>query len=224
MTKKSGFNPFNMKKSELLDLFRGRCKHGHLYAEHPACYVKEKKNKVKIGYLDIETSNLTADFGIMLSYAIKERGKNKIYCGTITKKEIESGELDKNLVKKCIDDMNKFDIIMGYYSTKFDIPFLRSRAMYWGLDFPVYGELQHKDVWYMVRAKMRLHSSRLETACKHLGIKGKTHLDGLYWIKALSGDDKALEYILDHNKKDVIILEKLHDKIKDFVKNTTRPL
>ncbi len=217
------FNPFKMKKKELQELFKGRCKHGHRYAEHPACYVKERQDaNVKIGYLDIETSNLKANFGIMLSYAIKEKGNKKILCDTITKKEIDDGTLDKRLVRQCIEDMKKFDVVMGYYSTKFDIPFIRTRAMYWGIDFPMYGELQHKDVWYMVRAKMCLHSNRLESACKHLGIEGKTHIDSLYWIRALSGDKKALDYILDHNKKDVVILEKLHDKVKEFVRDTTR--
>lgn len=217
-------NPNNMKKAELLELFKGRCKHGHTYAEHPACYIKEKKEDTKVGYIDIETSNLKANFGIMLSYAIKVRGKGKIFCDTITKKEIEDGTLDKRLVKQCINDMKKFDVLMGYYSTKFDIPFIRSRAMYWGIDFPIYGELNHKDVWYMVRAKMCLHSNRLESACQHLGIRGKTHIDGLYWIRALSGDEYSLKYILDHNKKDVIILEKLHNRVKDFVRNTTRSI
>ena len=224
MAKEETFNPFNMKKAELLELFKGRCKHGHTYAEHPACWVNEKEEKIKIGYLDIETSNLKANFGIMLTYAIKERGSKKIYSGTITKKELEKGVLDKRLVKQCIEDMRKFDVVMGFYSTKFDIPFIRSRAMYWDLDFPLYGELQHKDVWYMVRAKMCLHSNRLESACKHLGIEGKTHIESIYWIRALSGDKKSIDYILDHNKKDVIILEKLHDRVKDYVRDSTRSI
>lgn len=217
-------NPFGMKKAELLELFRGRCKHGHTYAEHPACYVKEKEDKVKIGYIDLETHNLKANFGILLSYAIKERGTNKIYSGTISKEDMNKKVLDKRLVKKCIDDMKKFDVVMGYYSTKFDIPFIRTRAMYWDIDFPSYGELQHKDIWYMVRAKMCLHSNRLEVACRHLGIKGKTHLDGEYWVLAVTGDKDALKYVLDHNKKDVIILEKLHNRIKHYVKDTTRSI
>jgi len=217
-------NPFNMNKSELMNLFKGRCKHGHLYAEHPSCYVEEKQKKVKIGYFDIETSNLKANFGIVLSYAIKERGKDKILSSTITKSELVDGTLDKRLVKDCISDMRTFDILMGYYSTKFDIPFIRSRALYWNLDFPKYGELQHKDIWYMVRHKMSLHSNRLEAACNHLGIKGKTHLDGTHWVMALTGNEKALSYILDHNKYDVIILEKLHNRIKDYARDLTRSL
>lgn len=215
-------NPFKLKKKELQDLWRGRCKHGHTYAEHPACYVKEKEDALKIGYLDIEASQLKGNFGIMLSYAIKERGVDKIYCGTITKKDMDKETLDKDLVKKCINDMKRFDVVMGYYSTKFDIPFIRTRAMYWDIDFPLYGELQHKDIWYMVRSKMCLNSNRLEVACRHLGIEGKTHLDGSQWVLAAAGNKKALEYVLEHNKYDVIILEKLHDKVKEFVRDTTR--
>ena len=213
-----------MKKAELLDLFRGKCKHGHLWAEHPACYMEEKKQDIKMGYLDIETHNLKANFGIMLSYSIKVRGENKILCDTITKQDIDKKTLDKRLVRKCIQDMKQFDVVMGYYSTKFDIPFIRSRAMYWGLDFPLYGELQHKDIYYMVRNKMCLHSNRLEVACRHLGIEGKTHLDGHYWVLAVSGDKKALKYILDHNQKDVIILEKLHNRIKEYTRNVNRSI
>lgn len=208
-----------MKKAELLELFKGRCKHGHLYAEHPACYVKEKEEEIKIGYLDIECSQLKSNYGIMLSYCIKERGKDKIYCDTITKKDIDKKTLDKRLVKKCIDDMRRFDVVMGYYSTKFDIPFIRSRAMYWNLDFPLYGELQHKDIYYMVRNKMCLNSNRLEVACSHLGVEGKTRLDGKVWILASAGDKKSLDYVLEHNKFDVLILEQLHDRIKDYVRN-----
>jgi len=222
--KNEAINPFNMKKEEILDLFRGRCKHGHLYAEHPSCYVKEKKREIKIGYIDIESSQLASNFGIMLSYAIKEKGKNKIYFDTITKVDIDGKILDKRLVENCIRDMRKFDVLMGYYSTKFDIPYIRSRAMYWNIDFPKYGELKHKDIYYMVRNKMRLNYNRLEVACNHLGIKGKTHLDGKYWTLALSGDEKSLKYILDHNKKDVIILEKLHNRIKDYVRDTVKSL
>ena len=76
----------------------------------------------------------------------------------------------------------------------------------------------------MVRNKLCLHSNRLEVACRHLGIEGKTHLDGSMWTLAISGNKKALEYVLEHNKYDVIILEKLHNRIKEFVRNTVKSI
>jgi len=215
-------NPFAMKKHELVVFLTQRCEHGHIYREHPACYIKEQNRELRIGYLDIETSNLAANFGIMLSYAIKVRGQNAIYCGTISRDDLSSGDLDKNLVSQCIEDMNRFDVVITYYGTKFDVPFIRTRAMYYALDFPKFGYLKHKDVYYMVKAKMRLHSNRLESVCRLLNIKGKTHIENEYWIKALTGDKKSLKYILDHNKNDVIILEKVHDRIRGYVQDTTK--
>jgi len=217
-------NPFNLKKDELLIFLTGRCKHHHFYYEHPACFLKELGKEPKRGFLDIEVSNLHADFGIVLSYAIKVENKRKIYAGVITKEELTNGTLDKRVVQECIRDMMKFDEIITYNGTRFDLPYLRSRALHWGLEFPKYGYIKHKDAYYMVRNRLRLHRNKLEDACRLLGIKGKTHLDGTQWVKALTGDKKALKYVLDHNKKDVIILEELYHRLRDYVKEVRRSI
>jgi uncharacterized protein YprB with RNaseH-like and TPR domain len=221
VVKISGLNLANLKKSEIIWMDTHYCKHGHRYTEHKNCYVEEVlKHKLKKCFFDIETSNLNANFGIMLSYCIKPEGSDDILYGVITKDDLENGILDKRIVKKCIDDLMKFDRVYGYYSTRFDIPFLRSRALYWKLNFPLYGSMTHKDVYYMARSKLKLHRTRLETVCDLLGIEGKTHIDYNYWLKALTGDKKSLDYILEHNRQDVIILEKAYNRLQDFVKET----
>ena len=220
-------NPFNLKKDELLVFLTQRCRHGHYYYEHPACFEKEYLHDGKpprYCILDIEASNLNANFGIMLSYAIKEYKKPKIFARTITADELISETLDKGLVKECVDILSNYDVVITYYGSRFDIPFLRTRAIYWNLDFPKYGYLKHKDVYYMVRNRLKLSRNTLEEACRTLGIKGKTRVDGTYWIKALTGDETALKYILKHNKRDVIILEKLYDKLESYVRNTRRSI
>lgn len=222
--KETKFNPMSMKKEDLAVLFTQYCKHGHLYAEHPACYLAEYESKLKIGFLDIETSNLKADFGIMLSYCIKEAENKKILGRSIDKKELDNGTLDKDLVKECIDDIGKFNLIITYYGTRFDIPFIRSRALYWDTYFPKFGSHNHKDVYYMVRNKLCIHRNRMEDAARLLGIEGKNHIDGYYWITALTGNPKALNYILDHNKRDVEVLEKVYYKMKDFQKDVSKSI
>ena len=51
-----------------------------------------------------------------------------------------------------------------------------------------------------------------------LGISGKTHIDWETWNLAKYGHPKALKEVLYHNEQDVIILEKLHDKIGAYSK------
>jgi uncharacterized protein YprB with RNaseH-like and TPR domain len=90
------------------------------------------------------------------------------------------------------------------------------------IDFLPFGAVQHKDCYYMVKNKMSLHRNSLDSACAALGIKGKNHIKGNYWMRAVVGDPDALRYVLDHNRKDCQILEKLHKKLMMYVKDTTR--
>lgn len=222
MIRIADINFLNLKKDQLQKYLTGRCRHRHLYSEHPACFVAEQGLESKVGYLDIETSNLKANYGIMLSYAIKVKDKKEVLHGVIKKEELMDGTLDKRLVQDCINDLFTFDKVITYYGTRFDLPFIRSRALYWGLDFPLFGEVKHKDCYYIVKSKLQLHRNRLETACDLLGIKGKTHIEPTYWIKALTGDKKSLDYILEHNIADTEILEKLHKRLIVYVKDTNR--
>jgi len=221
-------NPHTMKKAEMLVFLTGRCKHGHKYFAHPACFNREQKHIPRIGYLDIETSNLDANYGIILTYCIKVRDEDKIYKGVIDTEELKEGKFDKSLCKQLIKDMLKFDVIMGYWSTGFDIPFIRARCLKWHLNFPIYKSIEHKDIYYMVKRLMKLNRRSLEVATKHLGIKGKNHVLGDAWMKAVmcTGEiqKKALDYILEHNIRDVEITEKLHKRLESYDRGLTKSI
>jgi uncharacterized protein YprB with RNaseH-like and TPR domain len=84
-----------------------------------------------VGYFDIETSNLKANVGYMVSYAFKQKGVDNIIYNEITREEIMSGELDKRLIRECLKDFDKFKILVTYYGSNFDMKFVRTRATYW---------------------------------------------------------------------------------------------
>jgi uncharacterized protein YprB with RNaseH-like and TPR domain len=213
-------NPHIMKKKELVEYMSGRCKHNHLYSEHPNCFLEEKGKELRIGIIDIETSNLNATFGIILTYAIKVYGEDDILFSQIEEKHLRDGTFDKALCKQLVQDMLKFDLLIGYYNTKYDIPYIRSRCLANNIDFPIFKTIDHKDLYYMVKRLLKLHRNSLEVATSFLGIKGKNHVMGKEWNQAVmcNGEkfEKAIAYILDHNIKDVCITEKLYRKLKDF--------
>lgn len=178
---------------------------------------------MKIGFLDIETSNLDADFGIMLCYTIKELDGPTIGA-RITKYDLRHG-LDKKVVTNIIKDMMKFDLLVTFYGTKFDIPFIRTRALNLRLKFPEFGTIQHKDMYFAARSKLRLSSNRLINVGRIiLGKSTKTRIDSRHWIKALQGDARAINYIYDHCKRDTADLEKVYKKLLPFIKNTSRSI
>lgn len=207
-----------LTKKEINFLAKRRCKHGHTYLEHYACYLKENPLGERVGFFDIEASGLQANWSIMLCYCIKDAGKKKIYHRIITKEELSTC-LDKKVVEQCVEDLKKFDRIVTFYGKKFDFPFCRTRALVHDIPFMNYGELIHDDLYFNIRYKFKLHSNRLENACRVLlGRTDKTHLDPNSWVKALQGDEQSLKYILDHCKYDVKDLEKLYRKVYTFTR------
>jgi uncharacterized protein YprB with RNaseH-like and TPR domain len=205
------------------------CPHRHTGLEHPNCYVKYLNGAEKTCYLDIETSGLSADMNFMLSYAVKERG-GKVYADSldivdfINTSAYGNGELDRRLVKDLVDTLFKYDTVVTYYGSNFDIPFIRTKAMGYHIEFPPYKSLRHVDLYYVVRSKMKLMGNRLGNATNFLGIEGKNSIETKYWRKALTGNKSALGYIKDHNIRDVLILEKLHNRLLPYTAQIRRSI
>jgi uncharacterized protein YprB with RNaseH-like and TPR domain len=217
-------NLSQFSKAELMKMSSKKCKHGHTYIAHPNCYLKEQGKEKKIGYLDIESGGLQANFDYMLTWCIKTRDKNEFKTGCISALDIQNYTFDKRILKELIAALKEYDVILTYYGTKFDVPFIRTRAMMNKLNFLEFGALQHKDCYYMVKMKMRLHRNSLDSACAALGIKGKNHIKGNFWMRAKLGDPIALAYVLDHNKKDCDILEQLHKRLENYVKDSSKSI
>ena len=161
---------------------------------------------------------------MMFGYAIKTHGKDEIRKSWITKKDLKSGDYDKHVVEDAIKDFQKYDRIVTYYGTRFDLPFVRTRAMVHELDFPLFGEIMHKDLYYLIRSKFNLHRNSLDVAYDTLiGDSPKTRITPKVWMAALQGDVDALAYIEDHCDKDVRMTEELYDHTIVFQKNEDRP-
>ena len=213
-----------LKKNEIEWLWDNRCKkHSHRYLEHYSCFLHENPQNSplyeKVGFLDIESTGLQADFCFILSYKIKEMN-GKILGRVLTPNEIRNGTFDKKLLKECVEDMRKFDRIVVFYGSdyKFDIPTLRTRTLRYNLDFPLYKEIKVTDLHPIIKKKFNLHNNRLMTACSFFGIESKGHMmNPDMWMGAISGNKKALDWVKIHNEEDVISTEKLYLKVIDFV-------
>jgi uncharacterized protein YprB with RNaseH-like and TPR domain len=179
---------------------------------------------MRIGYLDIESDGFAANFNIMLSWSLKERG-GKVFTDHITKRDLFYGNRDKRITKTLIDCMRHFDIICTYYGTKFDLPFVRTRAIYHGLEFPGYAEIIHFDLCYVVKRVFKLNRSTLDNAARLIRVaENKNHIDWEIWNLAHFGDAKSLEYVMEHNILDVKVLEELHYVLEPLNKWTKRSI
>lgn len=214
-----------LTSDEVVRRYNWKCVHGHNGLEHPECYRTKNQQKVeRVGFADIEASNLTATFGICYTYCIKELN-GQVIKRSISLKDLYEAQYDKNLLKQFCEDARQFDRLVWHYGTdkKFDLPFLRTRAVKYGLDFPVHKSVYVSDTHPILKNKFKLHSNRLETACDFFGIPAKGHkLNSDIWLLMITGNKKlmkkALDYIMVHNEEDVIALEGLWLKISPYTK------
>ena len=237
-----------------------RCVHRHSIEEHPNCYMTGRVKYppeaytndyawaritsrpwytfpgYKLGYVDIEVDNLKANFGNMLTWAIKEKD-GKVCTDQITQEEIFSEIYDRRIVQSLVDKLREFKIIVSYYGKGFDLKYIRTKALKYGIDFPgftpqinskghyvVLPEIFHFDLYYTVKRNLALHRKSLEVVTNYFGIDGKTPIKHEVWLRAKYGHKDALAEVLEHNMQDVIILEKLHNILEPMAKWTRSAL
>lgn len=214
-----------LKKIDIIWLAEHKCKHRHTYLDHYSCFLKDNPSDSplyeRIGFLDIE-SGLQGDYDYAFSYCIKKAG-GEIIESVATSREIKSFKFDYPLMKRFCRDIRQFDRVIVYYGKDYrhDIPFLRTRCLTYELDFPSYKELRITDVYDIIRKKFKLHRNRLQTACEQFNIPCKAHpIIPKIWQRAKAGCPESLAYILQHNREDVVSLELLWNKVREFIRLT----
>jgi len=218
-----------MTKAEILKAHAWRCpKPGHSShtgLEHWTCYEELTNRTERLGFFDIECSNLKADFGIIFGYCILDQDSNQIDEHWITKDDLESGRLDKVVVNQLNADLLKYDRVVTHYGTRFDIPYSRARSEYWNMQFPTFGALNHTDTFYMARRLLCISSRRLQKVHEHLfGESEKTKITPTHWIQALQGNVESLKYIRDHCVIDVKELQDIYHRMLPYVKGIKRSI
>jgi len=187
----------------------------------------------KIGYLDIETTNLDADFGFMLSWAmvVRDTQTNKVLRidrDVITKKDIDeciknsATSFDKNIIISLFEAIDDIDLLVGHYFhgwRKMDMPFIRARAILCKVKgMKKHRQVRYTDTWKMAHLLYKVHSYRLDVIGELFGVKEqKTRIDYKFWQLARYGHKKSLKYVLDHNIKDVQITHKVHQEMEEYM-------
>lgn len=221
-------------EDEIQERMDFQCEHGHNGLAHPNCFNKENGISERKGCMDIESSNLKADFAICLSWCIKLSGADSYTWDSIRKEDIERGLYDAKVIASLIEEMWKYDRLITHYgnSYKFDIPFVRSRYLwlkarnlYKGPEFPGHGMLYVSDTYTMAKKLLAISSYRQNVVANIVqGKDVKTPIDRDYWMAITCGSNKqrkaALEYIVEHNIRDCEQLDYNYLALLPFVKES----
>lgn len=183
---------------------------------------------IKRVFFDLETSpNLAMiwqpgfDLTIDHTSIVRERA---IICGCykwegdpeIHEVHWDRKQSDERIVRKLAKVLAEADEIVSHNGDKFDLPWLRGRAIKWGIPFP--HRLVSQDTCALARRLFKFNSNRLDYLGKYLGFGGKIETGyGLWKSTFLDNDREALAKMIKYCKRDVDLLERVWKVFMPYV-------
>lgn len=186
---------------------------------------------VKILILDIETSPMkawvwrrwketvhlsqTIQEWFMLSWSGKWLGE-KSFGFVLTPEEINN-EDDSRILKELHSTLNEADIVIAHNGKKFDIPKINTRFILNNL--PPTTPYRQIDTLEVAKKQFGFSSNSLDALATFFGFDNKDPHDFELWKSCLEGNREELQRLLNYNKKDVEILEKIYLKLRPWIKS-----
>ncbi len=76
------------------------------------------------------------------------------------------------------------------------------------------------DLLNVARQQFKFPSNKLDYVAQALGLGSKTSHTGFdLWVRCMAGEDKAWSLMRKYNKQDVVLTEKLYDKLLPWIKS-----
>lgn len=177
---------------------------------------------MKVLTIDIETSpNLAHVWGLfnqnvginqileaseVICFAAKWHGEDEvIYSSTF-----HDGK--KAMVSRAFNLLSEADVVIHYNGKRFDIPHLNREFLFEFGTAPA--PFTQVDLLHAVKKNFRFTSNKLDFVAQALDLGAKTqHTGHQLWMDCLNNVPEAWELMKEYNMQDVVITEKLYDKL-----------
>lgn len=185
----------------------------------------EGKRKVLLGeegtsivMFDIEATHLKPNVGRILCCSFKPLG-GEVYTFGCTERRFKEPDVydDGKLASAIIDELEKYDIIVGWNSKQFDTKFINARAVRTGgrtksPQYQIDGMWAWKSkvsAWAGLDSVQKFALPDADTT--------KTSVEWQKWMQALGWDaglrKAAMDEIIDHCERDVVVLEDVYRRL-----------
>lgn len=182
---------------------------------------------MKILLLDIETAPNTAhvwglwqqnvgltqlmESSYVLCWSAKWYGDKTIYFDSVKK------STPKKMLQRIHKMLGEADAVVHYNGTKFDIPTLNKEFLLYGMTPPA--PYKQIDLLRVARGQFKFPSNKLDYVAQALGLGKKVkHIGHELWVQCMANVSSAWKMMEAYNKQDVVLLEKVYDKLKPWIK------
>lgn len=184
----------------------------------------------RVLYIDIETSPIVGhhwglfnqNIGLsqiqedprILCLAWKWRGLKPVHFAA------EWQDSREAMLSAAYEVLSEADVVAHFNGDRFDDPWLMGEFARMGWMPPA--PFAKLDFLKVVKRRFRFPSNKLQYVSQALGIGSKVHHEGHgLWVKVMQGDARAQATMERYNKQDVVLLEKLHDRLMPWINSAT---
>ena len=188
---------------------------------------------IKILLFDIETAPLlgytwgvweenvieTKEDWYMLSFAWKWYGEKEVTVHGLPdfKGYRKDKQNDEPLVAKLHKLLEEADIVVGHNIDRFDIR--KSNARFIAHCLPPPKPYRSIDTLKIARRHFKFDSNKLDDLGHYLGVGRKlAHTGKHLWLGCMNGDMKAWKLMKEYNKQDVVLLERVYERLRPWGK------
>lgn len=180
---------------------------------------------MKVTFFDLESTALTANWGRILCGSFTDLGSEEVktYRKDVKPHSGRNKVDDGKLAVAIRNELERSDLIIGWNSILFDVPLLNARLdranerpLHVGEKYGIW----HLDLMYYAGGQsMRIGGRKLDTVAKYFEVEAeKTELDGDTWQLAATGDVDAMDSVVEHCEKDVVVLKQVAPHLFPHVK------
>lgn len=122
------------------------------------------------------------------------------------------------MLKRAHDLIDEADAVVHYNGKSFDIPTLNREFLIREMAPPA--PYKQIDLLEVVRDRFNFPINKMDYVCQRLGIPGKVkHAGFKMWIDCMDQDRKAWETMEAYNRHDVVMLERLYERVRPWIRN-----
>lgn len=204
-----------------------------MIAKHEIPQQKDfKQFTPKILLLDIETAPLSGymwslwkqNIGLnqiisewfMLCWSAKWIYSDEVFSGKLNKKELLSQD-DRRICSDLWKLLDEAELVVAHNGDRFDIPKINTRFIINGLNRP--SPYRTIDTLTVARKQFGFSSNRLDALAGYFGFEHKLSTDFTLWDRCVKGDTEAMDYMAQYCDRDVLLLEEVYLKIRNWIPN-----
>lgn len=150
--------------------------------------------------------------GYILCYAAKWLGSD------VVDKAALRYHTQKEMLTAVHHLLSEADVVITYNGKKFDIPTLNREFLLVGMHPP--SNYKQIDLLPIVRKQFKFPHNKLDYVAQALGLGGKMKHAGFdMWIGCMAGDNQSWHEMIEYNREDVLITERLYYRILPWITN-----